>query len=341
MSQGATVEYRNLGRTGLRVSALGIGTWQLCGPVSVDGRPDGYPDPGADAAVDLIQRCGDLGINLIDTAPMYGLGEGERRVGRAIAGRREDWVVSTKFGVHQDPDGIRRDDTGPASVRRELEQSLRRLGTDYVDLYLYHCPPDPATVGPVKEALEDMKREGKLRFYGISTKDSGALRSLLDIDSVDVAMIAQSMLTHPSSSLRMARTHGLGVLVRGALEWGRLSGRYFRKDESSGSPFAADDIRSEEFRSEDLTRFRAFGALAPQDVDMAAFALRYVLDFDTTHSVVLGGKRIAHYESAIEAFALGPLDPPTLAGIARARRQLSGVGAMGRALRLARTLLGA
>src|ERR1700722_7813944 len=94
------MKYRNLGKTGLAVSEIGVGAWQLGGPLLLDGKMDGHPDVGEDFAIDLIHRAQDeLGINFIDTAEQYGAGESKRRVGKALRGRRDKWVVSTKFGM--------------------------------------------------------------------------------------------------------------------------------------------------------------------------------------------------------------------------------------------------
>ena len=97
------MKYRILGRTGLEVSEIGIGMWQLSGPLTVDDKQDGFPDPGVKSVGDLIRACGDFGINLIDTAEIYGDGEGERRAGAAIKGQRDRWILSTKFGLRRSP----------------------------------------------------------------------------------------------------------------------------------------------------------------------------------------------------------------------------------------------
>lgn len=90
---------RALGRTGMEVTEIGIGAWQIGGPLLLDGRADGHPDIGADAAICLIRELGERGVNFIDTAEQYGAGESERRVGRAIQGARDRWIVSTKWGA--------------------------------------------------------------------------------------------------------------------------------------------------------------------------------------------------------------------------------------------------
>src|SRR5262245_34585926 len=160
------MEHRVLGRTGLRVSAFGVGNWQLSGPVQIEGVPDGYPDRGEAHAVELIRGCGDLGINLIDTAEVYGDGEGERRVGKAVKGQRDRWIIATKFGIRRGPAGNRIEDPSPETIAPSLEGSLRRLETDYIDILLYHSPPRSEQLAAGKDVLDRLKREGKIRAYG-------------------------------------------------------------------------------------------------------------------------------------------------------------------------------
>lgn len=176
------MEYRILGRTGLKVSVFGIGGWQLSGALVLDGKPDGFPDIGRDRAIAIVKGCRDLGINLIDTAEIYGDGEGERRIGAAIEGERDRWIVSSKFGIRRGTKGERITNSHPDTIRNSLEGSLRRLNTDYLDIYLYHAPPQPESIAEGKEVLETLKQEGKIRFYGISTDNPQELQSLVDID---------------------------------------------------------------------------------------------------------------------------------------------------------------
>ena len=299
------MQYRLLGGTGLRVSVLGVGTWQLSGPLLVAGRPDGFPDPGTAEAIRLIQACGDLGINLVDCAPIYGDGEGERRVGAAIGARRDEWLVCSKYGLRRGTEGERVVDPRPAAIRPSLEASLRRLRTDRVDVFLYHAPPQPDSVAAGADVLASLKREGKVRFCGISGNDREPLLALLACGAADVAMFKQSLLTHDAGLLEVVEEHGLGGLVRGALEAGRLSGRYFRSRPQLGP----DDSRESTFRRTDLRRYAAYEALLPAGTSMSVWALRYLLDFETTHAIVLGGRSLAHYQEAVRALDQPRLDP--------------------------------
>jgi aryl-alcohol dehydrogenase-like predicted oxidoreductase len=297
------MEYRALGKTNLKVSALGIGSWQLSGPVLIDGKADGFPDIGFNNAVDLIRACEDLGINLIDSAEIYGAGEGERRVGEALQGRRDRWIISTKFGWRQGETGERITDSSPGTIRTSLEGSLKRLQTDYVDIYLYHTPPEKAGIDAGREVLEALKQEGKIRFYGISTDDSAILRQLAEKEAVDVVMFNQSLLTHPSKILEIVKENNFGTMIRGALKSGLLSGKYFTQRPNLSS----DDTRGNWMGRVKTEHYAVLESLIPEGASMTAIALRYLLDFDTTHTITLGGKTLADYQTAVRAFDLSPL----------------------------------
>jgi aryl-alcohol dehydrogenase-like predicted oxidoreductase len=312
------MEYRILGRTGLNVSVFGVGTWQLSGPLSLDGKADGFPDLGKDKAIALIHACGELGINFIDSAEIYGGGEGERRVGEAIRGHRDRWIVSTKFGVNRGSNAERIINVRPDTIRASLENSLKRLQTDYVDIYLYHCDPDSNAIAEGREVLETLKQEGKLRFYGISTDDPTMLRQMVDQNAVDVVMFNQSLVTHPCELLNLVKEHNLGVIVRGALEAGQLSGKYFQQNPQ----FSDQDVRQQNLKLVDFQRYAVYKKFLPEDVSMTTFALRYLLDLDTTHTIALGGKSIEDYREALRAFELPPLEPKTHEALLHVRQQL-------------------
>jgi aryl-alcohol dehydrogenase-like predicted oxidoreductase len=307
------MEYRTLGQTGLKVSVFGIGSWQLSGPLMIDGQPDGFPDLGRDAAISLIQSCGNLGINLIDTAEIYGSGEGERLIGEAIAGNRDRWIISSKFGLKRGNSGERIINPHPDTIRDSLEGSLRRLNTDYLDIYLYHAPPQPEWIESGKARLEILKQEGKIRFYGISTENAEELQSLVDRDAVEVVSFAQSMLNCPQKMLNLAENSNLGIIIRGALAAGQLSGKYF---------YQAPQLSTDDFRHNlnfDWYKYRSYEKLIPDGASMTSLALRYLLDLNTTHTILIGGKSLANYQEALKALELTPLDAKTRSQIDRAR----------------------
>jgi len=325
------VEQRILGRTGLAVSALGIGTWQLSGPLRLDGQADGFPDPGADAAVDLLRACGEQGLNLVDTAPLYGDGEGERRVGRAIRGDRDRWVICTKFGMARTAAGERCLDTAPAAIAASVEGSLRRLGTDRIELLLYHTPPARAELEAAADALARLKEAGKIRHIGVSTSDPELLELLTCAGLVEVVLLPRSLHTHPGRMLELARERELGVLVRGAFECGLLL--------AAPRDYPPDDIRARRLAGRDPAPYAAYRSLRPPGLSPAAFALRYLLDDPLTHSVVLGLSHPRQLDEAVEAVETAPLARGNHARVSRLRRRLAGAGLLRRSLRRARRFL--
>lgn len=332
------MRYRRLGATGIDVSVLSVGTWQLSGPVTLDGEADGFPDVGRAAAVRLIHACQDLGISGIDTAEVYGDGEGERRIGEALKGRRDRWIITTKFGLRRGPGGERVRDASPRTIRSSLEGSLSRLATDHVDVFLYHVPPgDTADAG--REILETLKREGKLRAYGISTSDHLVLGELVRRNAAQVVLLRRSLRTEPRLTLELARAHGLGVMVRGALAGGLLSGKYFRQS----ARFVPEDIRS--LGAYPARRYALYDHLRPPDMPMVVFALRYLLDFEDTHTIVLGGKSIDDYRLASAAVEAAPLGLGRHVLVRNFQRVLNAVdrtaGARQKAARIAERFRGA
>src|SRR3712207_626503 len=129
------MRYRKLGRTGLTVSEIGIGAWGIGGIMIVDGKPSSYGEADDAEAIRMIHWGIDQGINFIDTAPAYGFGHSEELIGKALKGRRDKVVIETKVGEHH-VDGKQAWDFSPGFVRRSIDQSLRRLQTDYIDSYV-------------------------------------------------------------------------------------------------------------------------------------------------------------------------------------------------------------
>jgi aryl-alcohol dehydrogenase-like predicted oxidoreductase len=294
---------RILGKTGLSVSPITIGAWQLGGALSFDGKPDGHPDPGKDYAIRMIRELGDLGVNAIDTAEQYSNGESERRVGEAIRGRRDEWVLSTKFGYRVSPQDTREDDASPETILPSLEGSLRRLNCETIDVFLYHCPPKLNDIAPAREILEKAKAQGKIRCYGISTNDLELLNIMSEEGSVEVLQFASSLCDPHDKIWDLAARNNWGTQVRGVMAHGFLSGKYF----VSGPEFASDDHRRLHFKAEDYTRFSALQDLLPEGMGMSQVAIRWALDHYQAHTVCMGAKNLKDYKSAIEAVEREPL----------------------------------
>jgi aryl-alcohol dehydrogenase-like predicted oxidoreductase len=298
------MEHITLGHTGIAVSPITIGAWQLGGPLFFDGKPDGHPDPGKENVIRMIHELGDLGVNAIDTAEQYSAGESERRVGEALKGRREHWVISTKFGYRVGPNNTREDDSSPETIMPSLEGSLKRLGTDYIDVYLYHCPPGIENLAAGRAVLEEAKAQGKIRSYGISTNDVQLLEAMVEHNAVEVLQFATNLLDKQAQVWSLAQENNLGTQLRGVMAQGRLSGKYFsRKPE-----FRSDDNRSDWCKDEDYSRFAVLAECLPEDMTMAQAAIRWTLDHPGAHTICMGAKNIADYKTAIIAAEMRPLE---------------------------------
>jgi len=312
---------RPLGKTGLLVSEIGVGAWQLGGPLILDGKSDGHPELGRDFSIRLIRQAGELGINFIDTAEQYGNGESERRVGEALEGRRDQWVISTKFGAQVGPNGERMNDASPARVPLSLEHSLRRLRTDTIDIYLYHTAPKPGEAEQVAAFLQKAKQEGKVRAVGISTMDLQQVEYLHSLGCLDVVQYPKNMMdTRPVLSA-WVEEHLAGGVIRGAFAAGRLSGRYFHQPPD----FSPEDIRRRLLKpglAEEFARYAAFEELLTPERGMIQLALRYLLDDPGTSTIIPGGKSLHDYQEAIRATALPPLTDAEQQRIAQLRRQI-------------------
>jgi aryl-alcohol dehydrogenase-like predicted oxidoreductase len=315
---------RPLGKTNLLVSEIGVGAWQLGGPLLLDGKADGHPDLGRDFCIRLIREAGELGINFIDTAEQYGNGESERRVGQALEGRRDKWVLSTKFGAQVGPNGERVNDASAKRVAVSLEGSLHRLRTDYIDVYVYHTAPQAGEAEEVAKFLQKAKTEGKVRAVGISTNDLSQVEVLHSLGCLDVVQYAKNMMTPNRELSEWIETHKAGGVVRGAFAGGRLSGRYFRQ----APRFSADDVRTSRLGSDaarEFARYAAFEELLTTERGMIQLALRFLLDEPGTSTIIPGGKSLRDYQEAIRAADMPPLTEAERNRVAELREEIARV----------------
>jgi aryl-alcohol dehydrogenase-like predicted oxidoreductase len=238
---------REIGASGIMASAVGLGTWAI----------GGWMWGGTDEAqsVAAIQASLDEGVSLIDTAPAYGQGLAEQIVGKAIRGRRDDVVLATKCGLvwHTtkgrhffDYDGqpVHRH-LGPESIAYELEQSLKRLGTDHVDLYITHWQDPTTPVEETVEALQRLKQQGKIRAIGASNVSPGDLDAYLAAGRLDALQEEYSMVKRDmeASLLATCRRHGVSMLSYSSLALGLLSGRIGASREFGGDDQRKDNPR--------------------------------------------------------------------------------------------------
>ncbi|TVT39315.1 aldo/keto reductase [Hymenobacter setariae] len=295
-----------LGSQGLVVPVEGLGCMGMSGGVN------GMNVYGAADEVEslaTIHRARELGVNLLDTADLYGPLTNEQLVGRAIAGQRDQYIVATKFGFELDEAGVftGRRNGQPAYVRRSIERSLRNLGTDYVDLYYLHRP-DPAT--PLEETVGAMSRlveEGKVRYIGLSEVTAAELQRAHQVHPLTALQMEYSLFdrrAEASGVLQAARELGIGFVGYSPLGRGFLSGSIKTPDdfEPGDSRRFFPRYQGENF-TKNLTLVRALTAVAQAKViTPAQLALAWVLAQEVV--AIPGTKRRSYLEQNVAAAQL-------------------------------------
>ncbi|MEV6169628.1 aldo/keto reductase [Streptomyces sp. NPDC051954] len=234
---------RTLGRTGIEVSALGFGCWAIGGEwQDPDGQPLGWGKVDDEESVRAVRRALDLGVTFFDTADAYGTGHSERVLGRALGKRRADVVVATKWGnvFDEETRTLTGGDDSPAYARRALTASLRRLDTDYVDLYQLHLSDaDPDKAAELRDMCEEFVAEGLIRSYAWSTDDPA--RAAVFAQGAHCAAVQHrlNILQDAPEMLALCEESGLASINRSPLAMGLLTGK-----RAAGQALDAGDIRN-------------------------------------------------------------------------------------------------
>jgi len=226
------MEYRYFGNTQLKTSVIGFGTFELNGE---------YGDIDDAQVVQAIYRALELGVTCIDCAPIYGFGHAEEVVGKALGARRKEVVLITKCGIRWAEGGKRVWDGSRASILREMDESLARLRTDYVDLYMVHY--SPARLGtPMEEtlaALVEIQRSGRARYIGVSNYDLTELQQAVGLAPVITNQIVYNLFDRRyEDAIAYGREHGVGTMTHGSLSSGLLAGTF-----TAETRFGANDWR--------------------------------------------------------------------------------------------------
>jgi aryl-alcohol dehydrogenase-like predicted oxidoreductase len=313
---------RILGRSGIEVSALGLGCWAIGGPFSWNGEPKGWGQVDDAQSIRAIHRALELGITLFDTAAVYGAGHSERVLGQALANKRERVTIATKFGIEFDEAtrqiiGINMRLTAK-QVRTACEDSLRRLGTDYIDIYHLH-PAEYSLehASEVRSALEDLVKDGLIRTYGWSITSVEGLEVFANGKHCGVTQNELNVMSDPVEFRLACEAHSIGWLCRGPLGMGLLTGKYDRNSE-----VADDDIRKEWDLSEKGRETERLSRLARIQTDLKADgrtlaqgALAWVWARSQLAVPIPGFKNEAQVLENADAARFGALDAERMARI--------------------------
>ena len=238
------MEYRPFGQTGLQVSAIGFGCWELGG---------GYGKVDESEYTPAVHRAIDLGINCFDTAEAYGFGVSERALARALGERRQDVMVVTKFGVGYQEAAPSFRDSSRQRLMDSIEKSLSNLNTDYVDVYMVHWPDIRTPFDETMRAFDDIVLQGKARFVGISNLRLQQLETCMQTRRIDVVQYCWNMLDRRMSKdiYPYCHEHNIGVMAYGSLAYGMLTGTFTAQME-----FDAGDWRRQRGRMGAINLFQ-------------------------------------------------------------------------------------
>jgi aryl-alcohol dehydrogenase-like predicted oxidoreductase len=217
------MEKRSLGNQGPELTTIGLGAWAIGGPWKF-----GWGPQDDQASVDTIRSILDLGINWLDTAAVYGMGHSEEIVGKAIKGIRDQLFIATKCGLRWDEQGDVSRILDPKSIRKEIEDSLRRLDIDVIDLYQFHWPDTDTPIEDSWEVMLRLKEEGKIRYLGLSNHDVPLMKRAMKLAHVDSLQPPYNMISREIEAeiLPFCREMGIGVIVYSPMASGLLSGRF-------------------------------------------------------------------------------------------------------------------
>jgi len=272
------MKYNKLINESPAISEIGLGTWQL-------GIKSGWKEMSEKEAIELVQASIDLGINFFDTAPNYGRGTSESRLGKALkAYDRDRLVVNTKFG-HTDTGATDFDSTG---IRKSLEGSLKRLQMDYVDSLIIHNPPFPYLDGNRNdhyEILEKLKEEGKIKAYGASLDTYQEIESLVQTTNSQVIELFFNILHQDTArAFRLAKEKNIGIIVKIPLDSGWLTGKY-----NKNSVF--NDVRKRWSKTDIETRaalIQQVKNIIGPEANLAQMAISFCLAYDAVSTVIPG-----------------------------------------------------
>ena len=313
--------YRTFGKTGWRVSQVGVGCWQFGGAILLDGKLDGWPGANDEESAATIARAVELGVNFFDTADMYGWGRSEEVLGRALkeVGNRDRLHIATKVGFWHDDEGRRTFNESKDYIVRACEASLRRLQTEHIDLYQCHLWQTDRWP-EFLDAFETLQQQGKIRFYGVSTNHFDMIKRFDERKNLGSVQAPYNLLDRDAEReiIPYCRGRGIAFIARSPLAQGRLSGRLTKDhrfdDEDIRNKWLEDDQRQGFER--DLDTVERLKPIAEQyELTVAELAMKFVVTHPDISTTIPGTKNRTQLEQNVAAGLLSPLTHEELAAV--------------------------
>jgi aryl-alcohol dehydrogenase-like predicted oxidoreductase len=320
-----TMQMKTLGNSGIKVSPMGMGCWAIGGLFTLFGQPDGWGEVDDAQSVRAIRRAVEMGVNFFDTADAYGTGHSEEVLGKALKGMRHHAVIATKGGyIHnREKREIFGEDTSPAYIRKALEASLKRLGTDYVDLYQIHNGTVPKEdIEPLFHELDQLRTEGKIRAYGWSTYGQANAETFAEKADGTVIQTKANVFSYDKSMHDACDRYGFACLCNTPLGMGFLSGKFTEDTRFGGNDVRASTADWTEYfkdgrpKREFLQKIDAIrGILQSGGRTPAQGALAWLWAKSAANIPIPGFKTEKQVEENVRAMAFGPLEDVYMAEI--------------------------
>ena len=304
------IEKRILGKSGIEVTKIGVGLWAIGG--------DEWGEVDDRESLDMIDAALDLGINFFDTADVYGMGHSEKLLGRAMKGRRDQFIVATKIGWvgFDNKKQVSQYDTVEKLIAG-VESNLERLQTDYVDLVQCHIDFREANMKIFVEGFQKLQAQGKVRAYGVSTSDFEYLKAFNDDNKAATLQIDYSILNRTPEENIFPYTieNNLGVLVRGPLAMGILTGKFSEDSRFEDGDFRQNWIENKDEHQIFLNDLEKVEKLKPlvNERSMAQLAIQFTMQHPAVTLAIPGAKRILQLKENVKAALMPELTPEELA----------------------------
>lgn len=297
------MEYRILGKTGLKISEIGFGAWAIGGSVEARGRQIGWANVNDSESIRTIHKALDLGVNFVDTSDAYGsMGKSEAIIGKALKGKRDKCIIATKVGKIRTPDRFEMD-FSEKYVFSAVERSLKRLRTDVIDVYQLHGPSmNVIKNGGIFDTLEKLRKKGKIRFYGVSIESVEEGLEVISTTGSHILQLRYNILEQDVAGevLPVAVKENVGIIAREPLASGFLTGKF-----TENTTFPETDWRHSLTSHDIMNTVRKVNKLrflVSEDVKMMAQAsLKFILCDQRISVVIVGAKTQKQIEDNLAA----------------------------------------